>query len=195
MIKTFTGPMHSGKTAAMIATYKKIWNKDHILCFKPNRDTRDIGEIKSKDYDVTISSIGIDYFEDILHYIDDKTRTIFIDEVQLMEGNVNVLTYLSIIKDIDIYLGGLNMTSEQEPFLIMPYILAISDEVEVIKASCYDCGRDATHTYYEGNKVEKIKVGDEGYIPLCRRCLAKRRGLEDAKKLYLGIKKDTNFLN
>ena len=51
MIKTFTGPMHSGKTAAMIATYKKIWNKDHILCFKLNRDTRDIGEIKSKDYD------------------------------------------------------------------------------------------------------------------------------------------------
>lgn len=195
MIKTFTGPMHSGKTAAMIATYKKIWNKDHILCFKPNRDTRDIGEIKSKDYDVTISSIGIDYFEDILNYIDDKTRTIFIDEVQLMEGNVNVLTYLSIIKDIDIYLGGLNMTSEQEPFLIMPYILAISDEVEVIKASCYDCGRDATHTYYEGNKVEKIKVGDEGYIPLCRRCLAKRRGLEDAKKLYLGIKKDTSLGN
>lgn len=192
MIKTFTGPMHSGKTAAMIATYKKIWNKDHVLCFKPNADTRDIGEIRSKDYDISIPSIGVDTFEEILNYVDDKARTIFIDEVQLMKGSVNVLSYLSIIIDIDVYLGGLNMTSEQEPFLMMPYVLAISDEIEVIKASCFDCGRDATHTYYIGEKTEKVRVGDEGYIPLCRRCLAKRRGELEAKKLYLSKKENIN---
>ena len=28
----------------------------------------------------------------------------------------------------------------------------------------------------EGKKDEAIKVGDEGYFPLCGRCLAKRRG-------------------
>lgn len=190
MIKTFTGPMHSGKTAAMIATYNKIWNKDHIKCFKPNSDTRDIGEMKSKDFTIGVPSIGIDTFEEILDYLDEDTRTIFLDEVELMTGNINILTYLSIVHDMDIYLGGLNMTSEQEPFLIMPYVMAISDEVEVIKASCFDCGRDASYTYFEGDKEGAVLVGDAGYVPLCGRCLAKRRGEKRIKQLLLKKEKE-----
>lgn len=177
--------MHSGKTAAMIATYNKIWNKDHIKCFKPNSDTRDIGEMRSKDFFVGVPSIGIDTFEEILDYLDADTRTIFLDEVELMKGNINVLTYLSIVCDMDIYLGGLNMTSEQEPFLIMPYALAISDEIEVIKASCYDCGREASYTYFDGKKKGAVLVGDAGYLPLCGRCLVKRHGDAYIKKYLL----------
>ena len=107
MITTFTGPMHSGKTAAMMAAYNKIWNKSHILCFKPNKDTRDIGEIRSKDYSEGIKSIGIDCFEEILDYVGEKNekdiRTIFIDEVQLLDGNPRVLLYLSIAMDMNIF--------------------------------------------------------------------------------------------
>ena len=32
MIKTFTGPMFSGKTTALLSTYFKMWNKKNI-CF------------------------------------------------------------------------------------------------------------------------------------------------------------------
>ena len=194
MITTFTGPMHSGKTAAMLNAYNKIWNKTHILCFKPNKDTRDVGEIRSKDYAEGIPSIGIDRFEEILDYVgennENDVRTIFIDEVQLMEGNVGVLSYLSIAMDMNIFTAGLNQTSEQEPFLVMPYILAISDEVVNIKASCYDCGKDASHTYYEGEKSEAIRVGDKGYVPLCDRCLAKRLGKDNIKRLLKTKKED-----
>ncbi len=185
MIVTFTGPMHSGKTEHMVDIYDKIYNKECIKVFKPLRDTRDFCVMKSKTYEVEIPAIGIYRFEEILDYIDDKTRTIFLDEVQLMEGNLKVLSYLSIAEDMDIYLGGLNQTSEQEPFLLMPQILAISDKVDNIPASCYDCGREATLTYFEGNKIDAIKVGDEGYFPLCHRCLLKRRGKNKLKKLLL----------
>ncbi len=185
MIKTFTGPMHSGKTEAMITVYNKIWNKDLIRVFKPKMDTRDYLVMKSKTFDVKIPAIGIDTFEEILDYVDENTRTIFLDEVELMKGNIRVLTYLSIAEDMDIYLGGLNMTSEQDPFLIMPQILAISDEVENVKASCFDCGREATYTYHEGAKDGAVLVGDEGYVPLCPRCLVKRRGKRQIKKLLL----------
>lgn len=185
MIKTFTGPMHSSKTASLITTYNKIWNKNHIKCFKPNCDTRDIGEMRSKDFNVGVKTIGIDTFDDILKYIDDEITTIFIDEAQMLSGNVGVLSYLSIVKDIDIYIAGLNRTSEQEPFLIMPQILAISDSIEVIKASCYDCGREATHTYYEGEKNDAILVGDNGYVSLCSKCLLKRKGSEQLKLMLL----------
>ena len=181
MIKTFTGPMHSGKTAAMIATYNNIWNKEHIMCFKPKKDTRDYGIMKSKDYGEGIPGICIDTFEEILDYINDDISTIFIDEAELLEGNVSVLSYLSIMKEMDIYLAGLNTTSELEPFATMPYILAISDEVVVVKASCFDCGRSASHTYFIGEKTNQVLVGDEGYIPLCDRCFKKRE--EKGKKL------------
>ena len=194
MITTFTGPMHSGKTAAMMAAYNKIWNKSHILCFKPNKDTRDIGEIRSKDYSEGIKSIGIDCFEEILDYVGEKNekdiRTIFIDEVQLLDGNPRVLLYLSIAMDMNIFTAGLNMTSEQEPFLVMPYVLAISDEVINIKASCYDCGKDASYTFFEGEKSEAIVVGDAGYVPLCDRCLAKRLGKRNIKRLIKTKKED-----
>lgn len=194
MITTFTGPMHSGKTAAMITTYNKIWNKNNILCFKPAKDSRDLGVLKSKDYELEVPAICIVSFEDILPHVEEKDniRTIFIDEAQMIEGNVSVLSYLSIVKDMDIYVSGLNMTSEQEPFLTMPQILAISDDVKVIKASCFDCGRDASYTYFEGEKTEAIVVGDKGYIPLCSRCLEKRRGREklDIMLLRKGMKKE-----
>lgn len=194
MIKTYTGPMHSGKTSAMITDYKKIWNKEHVRVFKPSCDVRDLGEMKSKDFVEGIPAICIDSFEELLQHVDESVRTIFIDEVQLMKGSVSVLTYLSVVYDMDIYLAGLDLTSEQEPFLIMPQILAISDETVFVKASCFDCGREASYTYYEGNKDEAIKVGDEGYFPLCSRCLLKRRGREGMKKVLRleHIKKSEN---
>lgn len=187
MITTFTGPMHSGKTAAMITTYNKIWNKNNVMCFKPAIDSRDLGVLKSKDFDIEIPAICIMEFEDIMPYVEgnENIRTIFIDEAQMIKGNVSVLSYLSIAKDMDIYVSGLNMTSEQDPFLTMPQILAISDDVKVIKASCFDCGRDASYTYFDGEKTEAIVVGDEGYIPLCSRCLEKRRGKDKTRELLL----------
>ena len=183
MIKTYTGPMHSGKSSAMIVDYNKIWNKEHVRVFKPVTDTRDSGEMKSKDFVDGVSAIVVEEFEDVLKYVDDTIKTIFIDEVQLLRGNPNVLTYLSVVYDMDIFLAGLDLTSEQEPFLIMPQILAISDEIKFVKASCFDCGRESSYTYYEGNKDGAIKVGDEGYFPLCSRCLLKRRGREGMKKV------------
>ena len=191
MIKTFTGPMHSGKTAAMITAYNNIWNKKHVKVFKPRCDVRDLGEMKSKDFVEGVPAVCIDTFDDILLHVDESVRTIFVDEVQLLTGNVNVLTYLSVVYDMDIYLAGLDKTSEQEPFLIMPYILAISDERVDVKASCYDCGREASYTYYDGEKSDAVKVGDEGYFPLCARCLCRRRGMEGMKKV-LKIQNEKN---
>ena len=41
MIKTFVGPMFSGKSDALISVYQKKWNKDLVMAFKPRKDTRD----------------------------------------------------------------------------------------------------------------------------------------------------------
>lgn len=180
MIKTFVGPMHSGKTAALMLEYNKIYNKEHVKCFKPFLDTRDVGYIRSNDFPTKIPCIGIEKFSDILKHIDKNVKTIFLDEAQFVKGSVNPLLKLSMEMDIDVYVVGLNMTAELKPFLVMPKIMAISDEVKVIKASCYDCGRDANYTYYDGVKGT-IAVGNQGYYPLCSKCYNIRRNIIKGK--------------
>lgn len=182
--------MFSGKTNTALTLYHKIWNKKHVLCFKPKIDTRDYGVIKSRDYQEGVPAICIESLEEICNYIDDSTRTIFIDEAQFLKGSYRVLNYLSIVCDIDVHVIGLNIDVNQEPFGIMPEILAISDEVVHIKAICYDCNKEASYTYYDG-QYDGIAVGDENYYPLCRSCLKKRLGqakLEEQYKLIFRAK-------
>ena len=56
MIKTYTGPMFSGKTTLLLSTYFNMWNKKNILCFKPSINTRDDG-IKSKNIKDNVGAI------------------------------------------------------------------------------------------------------------------------------------------
>ena len=187
MITTFTGPMHSGKSETMIRRYKKIYNKDSILVFKPRVDTRDMGYISSKGSKKTVEAICISSLEEILPHVTRDFTNIFIDEIQFMTGDIKVLLSLSIIDDIDIYCAGLNMTSEQEPFGIMPQVLAISDKIVNNYSSCNVCGRKAMFTYYDGTekKDSSVLVGDAGYKSLCRRCL--KRVLEKTGDRRLSI--------
>ena len=76
--------------------------------------------------------------------------------------------------DLDIYIAGLNLTSELKPFGIMPNIMAIADEVTFKHVSCNECNRDASYTYYNGSKDGDILVGNDNYIALCARCLRKK---------------------
>ncbi len=177
MIKSYVGPMFSGKSDSLIKDYKSIWNKDLIIAFKPRKDTRDGAFIKSKNYNEKIPAVLIDNLSEIIDYVKDgHYRTVLIDEAELLEGDVTILADLSVIFEIDFKIAGLNMTSEQEPFGIMGDILAVSDEVEIIKGSCQDCARPSIYSFYMGDDKEgQVKVGDTNYVSLCPRCLKMRK--------------------
>ena len=174
MIKVFTGPMFSGKSDALLNEYDKKYHKSKILLFKPKIDTRDLGIVKTRN-GKEIEAILINEIKDIKKYLNDKITTIFIDEANFLQGDIQILSELSIMEDLDIFIAGLNMTSEQKPFGLMPEILAIADEIVILHASCNDCNRDAYYTYYEGGKKSTILVGSDGYSALCPRCLRKHK--------------------
>ena len=175
MINTYVGPMFSGKSDSIINIYTNIWNKDIVLAFKPKRDDRDLAAIKSKKNNIEIPAICINDLSEIPQYVIGKNiHTVFIDEAQFLKGDVNILTELSVLYDIDFYIAGLNMTSEQEPFMLMPNILAISNHIEVINGFCVECNKPSVYTYFEGEKEEQIKTGDDGYTSLCPACLKKK---------------------
>lgn len=174
MIKVFTGPMFSGKSDELLKEYDKKYHKSKILLFKPKIDTRDFGVVKTRN-NKEVSAILIKDLKDIKKHLTEKITTVFIDEANFLKGDVKVLQDLSIMEDLDIFIAGLNMTSEQEPFGLMPQLLAIADEIEIMHASCNECNRDAYYTYYDGNKNSTILVGSENYIALCPRCLRKKK--------------------
>lgn len=173
MIKVFTGPMFSGKSDELLKDYDKKYHKSKILLFKPKIDTRDYGVIKTRNNNEE-NAIIINDLNDIYEYLTDKITTIFIDEANFIKGDIDVLIDLSINKDLDIFIAGLNLTSELKPFGLMPEIMAIADEIVLLHASCNDCNRDANYTYYTGTKDGDILVGNDNYIALCPKCLRKR---------------------
>lgn len=174
MIKVYTGPMYAGKSTHLLLDYTIIKNKELIKCFKPSKDIRDFNEIKARNCDIKAKSIVIKKFEEILKHIKEDTKYIFIDEAQFIEGNYNILTELSL-KRITIIIAGLSKTSELKPFGCMPNILAIADEINLLKTYCNDCGNDANYTWYNGKKNKDILVGDKEYEPLCLECYKKRK--------------------
>ena len=176
MIKVFTGPMFSGKTNGLINVYDNMWNKDIIQCFKPKIDNRDYGIIKSRNNKTEIKAILIEDLKELREKLRENVTTIFIDEFQFLQGNVKELAHMSIYEDKDFYISGLNMTSELEPFGIMPDIMAIADEITFYDATCFYCNKPAKFTLYRGN-IEKtaILVGNDEYVPTCGKCYVKYR--------------------
>lgn len=172
MITVYTGPMFAGKSTALIEEYDNIKDKKSIICFKPSKDKRDTTKIRARNIEQKPEAIVISKFDEIKDYINDNIKYIFIDEAQFINGNFNILSKLSIEKDIDIYVGGLSQTSEQRPFGTMPYILAIADFIIKLQAKC-ECGHSARYTYCLEDKKNEILIGDKEYKPLCRKCLLK----------------------
>lgn len=176
MIKVFTGPMYAAKSLGLIqaAKVRKKKDIDNVVCFKPSKDTRDMSVIRSRAIEDTLDAYVIQDLSQIKDYITENTDTVIIDEVQFLSGDARELLWLTIYNKIDIYIAGLDMTSEMTPFNIMPDVLSIASEVVKLKARCEDCGKDAEYTYCLVEKNEEVLVGSSEYIPLCRDCLGER---------------------
>jgi thymidine kinase len=174
MIKVFTGPMFSGKTNGLISTYDNMWNKDIIQCFKPKLDNRDYGIIKSRHTKTQIKASLIVDISEIKKKIKSDITTIFIDEFQFLKGDIKTIVDMSLYKDKDFYISGLNITSELEPFGIMPQIMSVADEIIFYEATCFYCNKPARYTMYKGIKnKDTILVGSDEYVPVCKKCYIK----------------------
>ena len=170
MIKVITGAMFSGKSYRLIELLNQL-NMNTVKIFKPNIDTRDKGIIKSRNSNQIYQALLIDDLKEISQYVDVDTKTIIIDEVQFLIGNIQEIIDLHL-KGIDFIVSGLNLTSELKPFGIMKEIMCIATDIELLNAKCRCCGNvNAEYTY----SVDKDKANDilvnGNYFPICRNCL------------------------
>lgn len=70
-----------------------------------------------------------------------------------------------------VVLAGLDTTFAGEPFIPIPNLMAIADEVLKLSAVCMRCGAPAVHTQRLGQSQELVVVGAAGvYEARCRAC-------------------------
>ena len=172
-ITVYTGPMFSGKTNLLLGAYERatIAHKK-VLAFKPKIDDR-FGNniIKSRRFG-EIEAINLSSIDELKKYDAD---VYIIDEFQFLQGDVRTIMEMCDNKGKTFFISGLDMTAERKPFGLMPELLAIADNVVKCVAICNDCAEEnAIYSYFLGKKDTDIVVGNSEYIPLCRKCMAKR---------------------
>lgn len=173
MIEVITGPMFSGKSKELLDIVGILKEKKiNYVIFKSSLDSRDYTKLRSRAVKETEEAIVVKSLEDIIAYLKtiDNVSYIIIDEVQFLTGDVRELVKLSK-KGMHIIAAGLNLTSELEPFGLMPNLLAVSDNIIKLHTKCAICGRSAKYTAIREEKNEQIMVGDSEYYPICINCL------------------------
>ena len=116
-------------------------------------------------------AIAINEIDEIKNYDAD---VYVIDEFQFLKGDLKELYRLANTGK-KFFIAGLNLTAERKPFGSMGDLLCMSDNVQILTSVCEVCRNDnAIYTYYKGdNKTGDILVGEDCYIPVCRKCYDK----------------------
>ena len=179
-IIVITGPMKSGKTKKLIQIYKTVQMQGDLnsIIIKPAMDNRfSQNEVVSRDGD-SIQCYNVKSLKDIIDiFALEKINNLFIDEFQFIKGNINQLLDIKN-KDVNLYISGLEKTSELKPFRMMKNALKIANVKIYLTGDCEICGNPSEYTYYKGNKTNNILIGDDCYLTVCKNCYHKLRNKE-----------------
>jgi len=171
--------MYSGKTTELIRRLEREkFAGRSVLAFKPAVDHRYDLEAITTHGGWQISCWAVKDLYDVQRIAQvEMTDVIGIDEVSLFAP-----TSSDVIDDIVAgrhltIMAGLDMTYRQEPFGMMPYLMAVADDVTKLKAVCHVCGEDAKYTQrlVEGKPASfdgpTIEIGGiESYEARCAEC-------------------------
>lgn len=180
-IEVFTGPMCSGKSAALVNKIKRfeIAGKNVIL-IKPKKDTRDGGAVRSRDgshYQNNNNTYLISSLREIKECLAKEEKTpdlIAVDEFHFFEDDcedfIKFLLFLSY-KKIHIAIAGLDMSHNGRPFELLGKVMCVADKVHKFTAICSDQKEDnATMTImHQATNDDKVVGGDDMYQPASRK--------------------------
>ena len=172
-LKTIAGPMYAGKTSGILQEILWIKHCNHkVLVIKPSIDNR-----YSETQIETHNRLSFPCFSarDWQHILDNHNlkpynyHTVFLDEVQFMDTTETLHNVNQMLADgVNVIAAGLNQDSRGQPFETTAMLMAVSDEIKLIRAVCNVCGKDATKTQRLADKGGRVAVGSVGlYEPRC----------------------------
>jgi thymidine kinase len=178
MLEVITGPMFSGKTEEMLRRLRREQIAgNNVLVIRPSIDRRYSEDeiISHSGYKMYASSAyDLNELQQLLWGTD--TQVFGIDEGQFFpEWLIDEVWLRSASKKIIV--TGLDTNFRNEPFTIIPHLMAIADKVDKLTAVCHTCGGEATRTQRlidglpASRKSPEILVGGlESYEARCRVC-------------------------
>jgi thymidine kinase len=172
-IEVITGPMFSGKSEELIRRLKRAQiAKRSVACFKPEIDLRysrtAIASHSSQMIEaVTVANITA--LKEVLFPRIEEVEVIGIDEAQFLGEELIELSLELVHLGKRIIIAGLDTTFSGKPFIPIPDLLAVADEVIKLSAVCMSCGSPAIHTQRLNSSQQLVVVGAAGlYEARCR---------------------------
>ena len=193
------GGMYSGKSEELkrIIKRNKIAGKKCQM-FKLKKDDRySDDQILTHDAAIIINQITDDTIKksvinnlgtfatpvedskELLNNIEDDTKIVGIDEVQLFDdGIIDVIETLNK-RNIRVIMSGLDLYSSGDVFPITSILACKCKYVQKVHAICMDCGGEAAYSYRvddeSANDTATIEIGSANkYIALCEKCKERR---------------------
>jgi len=146
-LEAVIGPMYAGKTEELIRRVmrRKIAKQNGII-FKITSDTRNSEEMIISRAGTHLEAKLISKADDARMYINDKLDYVAFDEIQFFGSDLVDVVKSFIDVGTDVITSGLNLDFRSEPFDNVMKIVAMADEIALLKAVCVVCGKDATLT-------------------------------------------------
>lgn len=179
--------MQSGKSNQIIIThYNYLAQNKDCLVFSSSVDTRSGYKLVKTRTGLEVECEYIDdkVYEKVKEYNKQhKLYAVLVDEAQFLSKS-DVINLSKIVDNLNIPVicYGLKADFQNKLFEGSQALLELSDKLEEIKTICHYCNKKATLNMRlsEGipvNEGESIQVGDEEYLPVCRKCYTKHLDL------------------
>jgi thymidine kinase len=170
--------MFSGKTDELI---RRVRDAEDAAVLKPAVDTRHPPDLLVSHGGESTAAVTVASLDDLVEAAAGHA-SLFVDEVQFFDTELaEVVERLRTI-GVEVVAAGLDLDFRREPFATTRALADAAQRVELFRAHCGLCGRDATVTQrlLNGRPAplddEVVRIGDdELYEPRCEDCWVAER--------------------
>jgi len=171
------GPMFSGKTTRIIELYYQYKNEGkNVLVVNYDADRRYHDSMLSTHDRVMIPCLFTDRLFDLVNTVNGDYESA--DVILINEGQFFPDLYTSVLSMIEVskktvHVCGLDGDFRREKFGEILDLLPISDSITKLTSKCANgCSFPALFSHRISNEKEKVLIGSDIYLPLCRHCYA-----------------------
>lgn len=179
--------MGCGKTQELlriVKEYERKYGKQSVMLFKHEIDSRDGSNISKSRNGVSYPAVSVKNSSELLAYTQVSSwpiKLVAIEEGQFFDDIFPYIVQRLVEKEgYDVVITGLNQSYTGEAFGQMKWLLAESDGIIYLPATCTVCGSSASKTQklvngkpsdLKGNLVVIDKTDETvTYEPRCRDC-------------------------
>ena len=175
-LELILGPMFSGKTTKLIELYNNSNENHNCLAINYELDKR-YGENKIISHDKKeINSLCITQLSQLFteQHIEKllKAEYLFINEAQFFTDLKLWVEFCLKILNKNLILCGLDLDYKREQFGELLDLTPLSKKIHKMQGKCstQNCNNLTEFTHRITNDKQLILIGNDEYIPLCRKC-------------------------